>query len=236
MTHDPNAALTARRSHLAATRGPEEPLDSAFYDRPTARVARALLGCVLESRIEGHVTRGRIVEVEAYLGPHDPACHSAAGLTERNRQLHGPPGTVYVYRIYGLHWCVNAVTRRAGYGSAVLIRALAPIQGEDAMRRRRGNVSDRQLTNGPGKLCQALGISRIVDGLALDGPVLRILAGAGVAEADVLVTPRIGISLAADWPLRFCVAGEPNVSRAPPSIARYRPAEAAAWLRARRLR
>ena len=100
-----NAASPTRRSRLGA------PLPSAFYDRDTADVARDLLGAVLECHADGTVARGRIVEVEAYLGPHDPACHAVVGLTQRNRHLHGPPGTVYVYRIYGMHWCVNAVTR-----------------------------------------------------------------------------------------------------------------------------
>ena len=105
-----NAASPTRRSRLGA------PLPSAFYDRDTADVARDLLGAVLECHADGTVARGRIVEVEAYLGPHDPACHAVVGLTQRNRHLHGPPGTVYVYRIYGMHWCVNAVTRAAGPG------------------------------------------------------------------------------------------------------------------------
>ncbi|MGQ0649934.1 MAG: DNA-3-methyladenine glycosylase [Gemmatimonadaceae bacterium] len=196
-----HAARAARRSSLGA------PLPPAFYDRETALVARSLLGAVLEHRSDAGVTSGRIVEVEAYLGPHDPACHAAPGLTARNRTLHGPPGIAYVYFIYGVHWCVNAVTREAGHGSAVLIRALEPLRGLTLMRRRRGPVAEEQLTNGPGKLCQAFGIDRALDGAPLDQGPLRILEGTPVASGAVAVSTRIGITKAADWPLRFFVKG-----------------------------
>lgn len=211
-------------------------MSPAFYDRPTAEVARDLLGAVLECRAGGVVARGRIVEVEAYLGPHDAACHAAVGFTRRNRNLHGPPGTAYVYRIYGMHWCVNAVTREAGHGSAVLVRALEPLDGIEAMRARRGGVSDRQLANGPGKLCQALGITGEHDGRRLDRGSLRLRPGTPVPDAAVVVTPRIGITHAAEWPLRYCIAGDPHVSRAPRQHQRLTLAEAAAWLRERGLR
>lgn len=268
---DSNAAPFARRSSFDAV---HPVLEAAFYDRPTARVARELLGAVLECHRDGVVTRGRIVEVEAYLGPHDPACHAAVGVTTRNRQLHGPAGTAYVYRIYGLHWCVNAVTQAAGIGSAVLVRALVPIDGLEAMRRRRHGVADRALTNGPGKLCQALGIDGTFDGVRLDGvrldgvssshdvppdgarpdglrrrpepdegapdeagrALLLVRRGAPVPDRAVVVTPRIGITHAADWPLRFCIADEPHVSRTPRDFARHTVAAARAWLRARALR
>lgn len=215
------------------------PLAPDFYDRPTALVARELLGATLECTGDGTLTRGRIVEVEAYLGPHDPACHAAVGLTARNRHLHGAPGTVYVYRIYGMHWCVNAVTREAGHGSAVLIRALAPLDGLDAMRARRGRDDVRALANGPGKLCQALGISGVHDGARLDRGEVRILrpaAEAPVDEAGIIVTPRIGITQAADWPLRFLVADDPHVSRTPRPFPRLTVAESSDWLRRRGLR
>ena len=194
-----HAALSARRASL------EGPLPPAFYDRDTEVVARELLGATLEHRSDNGVASGRIVEVEAYLGPHDPACHSAAGLTERTRHLHGAPGTAYVYFIYGMHWCVNAVTREAGYGSAVLIRGVEPLRGLALIRRRRGTVEARQLTNGPGKLCQALGIDQRLNGSRLDRGPLRILRGPAVPDGAVEVTPRIGISKAVDWPLRFAV-------------------------------
>lgn len=208
----------------------------AFYDRPTAEVARDLLGTILECRAAGVVARGRIVEVEAYLGPHDAACHAAVGLTRRNRNLHGPPGTAYVYRIYGMHWCVNAVTREAGHGSAVLVRALEPLDGIEVMRARRAGVTDRELANGPGKLCQALGITGEHDGLRLDRAPLRFRPGTPVPDEAVIVTPRIGITHAAEWPLRFCIAGDPHVSRAPRRHPRLTLDEAAAWLHERGLR
>lgn len=187
-------------------------LGAAFYDRPTETVARALLGCLLEHRTPAGTTRGRIVEVEAYPGPHDPACHAARGWSERTRHLHGPPGRAYVYRIYGLHWCVNAVTREAGHGSGVLLRAVEPLTGLDLMRRRRGAVPDWQLARGPGNLCQAFGITGGQGGVSLSRGALRILEGPGVADADVLLTPRIGITQAAEWPLRYVVRGSPFAS------------------------
>lgn len=189
---------------VRARSSPGLPLSPVFYDRDTEAVARDLLGAVLEHRTPDGVTSGRITEVEAYLGPHDPACHAAVGMTARNRHLHGPPGTAYVYFIYGLHWCVNAVTREAGHGSAVLIRAIVPLAGMDLMRHRRGRP-DAELANGPAKLCEAMGITGALDGARLDRGPLRILAGDRVPDEEVLVTPRIGITRARDWPLRYLV-------------------------------
>ncbi len=181
-------------------------LSPAFYDRDPASVARELLGATLVSRVDGVLTGGRIVETEAYLGPHDPACHATAGRTARTWHLFGPPGTAYVYFIYGMHWCVNAVTREEGFGSAVLIRALEPLHGLATMRVRRPKARrDRALCDGPGKLCAALGITRELDGASLQSHLLTICAGEPVADAHVAVTPRIGITKAADWPLRFVV-------------------------------
>ena len=208
MTTD--AALTARRSRFGAV------LPAIWYDRDTRVVARALLGTVLECRTEEGIASGRIVETEAYLGGDDPACHAAVGLTERNRHLHGPPGIAYVYRIYGAHWCFNAVTEPAGKGSAVLVRALEPLVGIEIMRRRRPAARrDIDLTSGPGKLCAALGIVGAHDGLPLQRPPLVIRAGTPVPDDAVEVTPRIGITRAAEWPLRFLVRDNPWVSRTP---------------------
>ncbi len=180
------------------------PLAPAFFDRDPAIVARALLGAVLRSSAGGVVTSGIITETEAYLGPHDPACHAVAGRTPRTWHLFGPPGTAYVYFIYGMHWCVNAVTREDGFGSAALIRAIAPLEGIDTMRLRRPKArTDRTLSDGPGKLCAALGITRVHDGASLQHGEITLHAGAPVADAEVSVTPRIGISKATDWPLRF---------------------------------
>jgi len=195
----------------------------SFYDRPTEQVARDLLGAVLECTTPLGTASGRIVETEAYLGPDDPACHAVAGLTERTRNLHGPPGIAYVYFIYGVHWCFNAVTREEGHGSAVLVRAVEPIAGVDLMRERRGNVRrDVDLTNGPGKLCQALGIDGAMDGTRLTQPPLRILAAPPVEDGDVEITPRIGITRAADWPLRWLVRGNPYVSATRPRSTKPR--------------
>jgi DNA-3-methyladenine glycosylase len=189
------------------------PLPPDFYDRATEDVARDLLGAVLEHRTAEGVVRGRIVETEAYLGPHDPACHAVAGLTARTRTLHGPPGTAYVYFIYGMHWCFNAVTREQGHGSAVLIRAVEPLSGLELMRHRRGMAGDVSLTSGPARLCDAFAITRDQDGGRLDRGPLRILQGIDVPDEDVVISPRIGIRKAADWPLRFHVRGNRFVSR-----------------------
>jgi len=160
------------------------------------------------------------VETEAYLGPDDPACHAVAGRTERTWHLHGPPGVAYVYFVYGAHWCFNAVTREEGHGSAVLVRAIEPVSGMALMRTRRGNVRrDVDLTNGPGKLCQALGIDGALDGTRLDRGSLRILAGTTVDATSVELTARIGLTRAAEWPLRWFVRGNPYVSRGRPGIA-----------------
>ncbi|HWP37113.1 MAG TPA: DNA-3-methyladenine glycosylase [Gemmatimonadales bacterium] len=193
------------------------PLPARFFARDTRRVARDLLGCLLETRIRGVRTAGRIVEVEAYIGPHDPAAHGYGWRrTPRNEALFGPPGTCYVYFTYGAHWCVNAVTERDGYPAAVLIRALEPLDGIMAMRRRRGVAELELLCAGPGRLCQALGIDGRFNGLPLSRPPLRILARNQRPKAAT-AGPRIGVSRAADWPLRFCVAGSPWLSRpAPP--------------------
>lgn len=220
----------ARRSSHAGAARPAEPavheraLPVDFYDRDPALVARELLGAVLECRTDAGLASGRIVETEAYLGPHDPACHAVAGRTRRTWHLHGPPGTAYVYFIYGTYWCFNAVTLPEGIGSAVLVRGLEPLEGIALMRERRPAARrDRDLCNGPGKLCLALGIDGRHDGMPLSRPEespLVIRRGAPVQDADVLVTPRIGITQAAEWPLRFLVWGSEHVSATPKSFFR----------------
>ncbi|HSJ65038.1 MAG TPA: DNA-3-methyladenine glycosylase, partial [Gemmatimonadaceae bacterium] len=177
------------------------------------QVARDLLGCIVVHRASGGTTAGRIVETEAYLGPHDPACHAVAGRTRRTHWLFGPPGVAYVYFIYGVHWCLNAVTREEGFGSAVLIRALEPVEGIPLMRERRRVAKDRDLTNGPGKLCQALGVAAAQNGLSLVDSALTIHPGAPLPDDAVAITPRIGITRAADWPLRWIVRASAFVSR-----------------------
>jgi DNA-3-methyladenine glycosylase len=203
-----HAARLARRERTGA------PLAASFYDRDTEDVARELLGAVLECHTPEGVASGRIVETEAYVGEHDAACHAAAGRTGRTEPLYGPPGMSYVYFIYGMHWCVNAVTRSEGLPGAVLIRALEPLEGVDLMRaRRRGSRRDRDLTNGPAKLCEALGITGARNAVSLVRPPLLIRAGAPVADSDIQVATRIGITKAADWPLRWYVRDSDFVSR-----------------------
>jgi DNA-3-methyladenine glycosylase len=192
------------------------PLAPSFYARPTAEVARRLLGRILVSEIGGRRTAGRIVETEAYVGPHDPACHAWGGRrTPRCEGLYGPPGTAYVYFTYGMHWCLNAVTEAPEYPAAVLIRALEPLEGLDAMRRRRRGAPDAALCSGPAKLCEALGVTGKVNGVALTrgrGP-LRIIRDGVRLRSRVAVTPRIGLTRAIDWPLRFLLEDSPWASR-----------------------
>lgn len=189
------------------------PLPAAFYARPTALVARRLLGQILVSRVRGRAVAGRIVETEAYLGPHDPACHAFGHRrTARTEPLYGLPGTAYVYFTYGMHWCLNAVTERADYPAAVLIRALEPLEGIELMRRRRGRVDDRALCAGPARLCEALGVTGTQNGSSLQTGPVRIVRDVPRVKS-VLVTPRIGISTARDWPLRFTIADSRFLSR-----------------------
>jgi len=204
-----SAAAVARR------RGSRGALPARFYERDTEQVARDLLGAIVRCTSPHGVASGRIVETEAYLGEHDLACHAAAGLTARTKWLYGPPGTAYVYFIYGVHWCFNAVTRSVGSPSAVLVRALEPVEGVELMRERRGAVRDRDLTNGPGKLCAALGITGEMNGLPLRGSAIEIVRGEAVPDARVTVTPRVGITKCTDWPPRSLVPNSPCMSPAP---------------------
>ncbi len=170
------------------------------------------------STIGGVETAGRIVEVEAYLGPHDPAAHSAAriGRTDRNAPMFGAPGTAYVYRIYGVHRCFNVVTGDEGFPAAVLVRALEPLTGLDAMAERRDRTTD--LCSGPGRLAAALGIDEALSGHDLSRPPLYLVPAARpVDESAVRASGRIGVSRAAKWPLRFFLAKNEHVSRTRPT-------------------
>jgi len=174
------------------------------------------LGQVLVSDVGGRRQRtaGRIVEVEAYVGPHDPACHAyGRRRTPRTEQLYGPPGSAYVYFTYGMHWCLNAVTEAEDYPAAVLIRALEPLTGIETMRRRRGAVADRQLCAGPARLCEALGVTGDLNGVLLQRGVLRIVRGTAPARRRIVAGPRIGITRARSWPLRFHLECSPWLSR-----------------------
>jgi DNA-3-methyladenine glycosylase len=189
-------------------------LPVAFFRRPAEVVAAELLGMVVVSSVGGELTEARIVETEAYLGYDDPASHGYLHRRNaRNEALFGPPGSWYVYLSYGMHWCANLVCQRAGLASAVLLRALEPLVGLEIMRQRRAGVGDRELCSGPGKLTQALGITRDLDGSRmLSSPVL-VRRPDAKEEIAIAATPRIGITKAADWPLRFCLTGSPWTSR-----------------------
>lgn len=190
-------------------------LSRDFFAGPSEVLAPALLGLVVRSSIGGEVVAGRIVETEAYTGPDDPASHAARriGRTRRNESMFGPPGTGYVYFIYGMHWCFNVVVAEVDDPQAVLIRALEPLDGLEVMARRRGK--GRDLTNGPARLCQALGIDGDLDGHDLTRPPLQLLPGAAPAGSRVRTSGRVGIRRARDRPLRFFLADDPHVSTGP---------------------
>ncbi len=164
------------------------------------------------STVGGRRTSGVIVETEAYEGPADPASHAATvtGVTKRNAVMFGPPGLAYVYRIYGVHWCMNVVTGLEGEAGAVLLRGLQATDGLDVMEQRRGR---QPLTTGPGRLCQALGITGDLYGHDLRTEPLQLQAGWDVPPNLVGVSTRIGVKAAADWPYRFYVVGASGVSR-----------------------
>jgi len=205
----------------AVSSAPGRPLPRAFFEVPPERVAPLLLGKVLTHNSSLGRMAGRIVEVEAYLGPHnippDPAAHSHRGPTPRNLVLFGPAGYAYVYTIYGRYFCMNVGCEIEGRAGCVLLRALEPISGLDQMARNRGlprSAAARELTAGPSRLCQALGLTRIAhNGLDLTSAssVLQICDD-GYPAPEVLITPRIGIHEAVDWPLRFALARHHCVS------------------------
>jgi DNA-3-methyladenine glycosylase len=173
-----------------------KPLPRAFFSRSVHEVAPDLIGVTLLFDGVG----GRLVEVEAY-HQTDPAAHSFRGPTARNAVMFGPPGYVYVYRSYGIHWCLNFVCERKGSASAVLIRAIEPTDGIPLMRRRRRTTDERLLCSGPGRLCEALGITKADNGAALNAPPFKLLARTGPVE--VVAGPRIGITKAVDKPWRY---------------------------------
>jgi DNA-3-methyladenine glycosylase len=189
---------------------PPTALPRAFLEREVVQVARDLVGARL--LVEG--VGGTVVETEAY-DREDPASHSHRGRTTRNAAMFGPAGHAHVYRSYGLHWCLNLVCGAEPLGSAVLVRAVEPTAGLERMRARRGTDDVRRLCAGPGRLCQALGMGGVYDGLALDGPPFRLEArSAPVAVAvAVAVGPRIGLTRGVDTPWRFRLAGSSFLSR-----------------------
>ncbi len=192
---------------MTAAAGP--PLETAFFDRPPREVAVDLIGCTLLHEGVG----GPIVETEAY-ERDDPACHAFGGLTARNAPLFGPPGRAYVYLCYGIHSMFNVVTDADGVAAAVLVRALRPTHRVDAMRARRGPRPDRELCSGPGKVCQALGITLAGSGAgALEAPYALLGRPPGDSRPEVVAGPRIGLTKAAELPWRYCLAGSGYLSR-----------------------
>jgi len=181
------------------------PLPRSFYDRDTETVARAMLGMLLAHRVEGRLRIGRIVETEAYLGPHDLAAHSAKGLTKRTSIMFGPPGHAYVYLIYGMHWCMNVVTQAEGHASAVLLRAVEPVK----------NIEGR--TQGPALLCKAMGIDGRLNGHDLLSDSLYLCRPRASGDPfSIVKRPRIGVDYAGHWArrlLRFYIRGNPFVSK-----------------------
>jgi DNA-3-methyladenine glycosylase len=190
-------------------------LEKEFYKQDTLTVARELLGAYLVHESKEGITSGKIVETEAYLWG-DPACHAYRRKTVRNATMFGPEGYAYVYQIYGIHHCVNVVTAPEGVGEAVLIRALEPVSGLDLMQLRRGVAEARQLCNGPGKLVQAMGITRSMDGISLMQHPFYILSPDTYPQHnlpfEVVTTTRIGITQGVELPYRFYMDGHPCVS------------------------
>jgi DNA-3-methyladenine glycosylase len=191
------------------------PLPRSFYNRDVVEVARELLGMLLMRRSRRGLTSGFIVETESYLADGDSACHAARGKTQSNRAMFGPPGRAYVYPIHS-RYCLNAVTQPAGTASAVLIRAVEPLEGIELMRARRGRHNLRELTRGPGRLCEAFDIDRSLDRCDLTKPQRLWICphpDQEISDEDVQSSTRIGVTSAHELPLRFFVRSNPFVSR-----------------------
>ena len=182
-----------------------------FLDKPASEVAPLLLGCLLEREINGRTIQVKIVETEAY-DQTDAASHSYKGKTERTEIMFGEPGYLYVYFTYGMHYCCNVVTDREGVGSAVLIRAVEPLVGEEYMKEQR-HVSGKALSNGPAKLCQALAIDKRLNGHDLKVSPLKLIIQPALNKNMITQTKRIGISQAKDVPWRFYITGNEYVSQ-----------------------
>jgi DNA-3-methyladenine glycosylase len=191
---------------VATLQDPLEPLTPTFFDRSVHEVAPDLIGATL---LVGGVG-GVIVELEAYHHT-DPAAHSYRGPTARNAVMFGPPGVAYVYLSYGIHWCLNFVCEKEGSASAVLLRALAPTKGLAAMRRRRGVSDERLLCSGPGRLCEALGVTHAHNGRRLDRPPFALFGRVG--KVEVVTGPRIGLTKAVELPWRYGLAGSKFLSK-----------------------
>ena len=197
----------------------EKILPSEFFRQETVTVATSLIGCALHRRIGDEILSGMIVETEAYLGANDPASHARRGLrSQRNESMYLSGGHAYVYFTYGMYYCMNVVVGEADVAEAILIRGVEPIEGIERMRRNRPKAKrDRDLTNGPGKLCMAMEVDRELDGVSLDGEQLFLTERIRPVDPGMIaVSPRVGIDgsgEAASWPLRFYLEGNEFVSR-----------------------
>lgn len=211
---DERSAAPSRARRSGFGDGPAA-LPPSFYDRAAEVVARDLLGRTIVSLAGGGRVAATIVETEAYVGPDDEASHAHRrfGVTQRNEPMFGPAGQAYVYRIYGMHWCLNAVTGEPGFPAAVLLRAARIVEGAEIARDRRPGRRDDELLRGPGNLCRALGVDGSLNRHLLHREPLWIESGEPVPEARVETGPRVGISRAAELPLRFWVRGDRAVSR-----------------------
>ena len=191
-------------------------LDRTFFERSTLLVGKELLGKVLVRRFDRRLLSGMIVEVEAYCGPYDLACHASKGRTRRTEVMFGPGGFAYVYMIYGFYFCLNAVTEEEGYPAAVLIRAIEPLENMDLMRTHRSKARrDIDIASGPGKLCRALAIDKELNGEDLSGRLLWI-EDRNLKVGPIRSSPRVGVDYAGEYkdkPWRFYVDGNPHVSR-----------------------
>jgi DNA-3-methyladenine glycosylase len=191
-------------------------LPRSFYSRSTLQVAQDLIGKVLVRDFDGHLLSGKIVETEAYVGPHDLACHASKGHTPRTSIMFGPAGYAYVYMIYGFYFCLNVVTERKGYPAAVLIRGVEPLESLDFMRELRNNPErDTNIASGPGKLCRAMSIDKRLNGEDLLGRTLWI-EDRKLDSGPILSSPRVGVDYAGEYkdkPWRFFLANNPHVSK-----------------------
>ncbi|MBD3168735.1 MAG: DNA-3-methyladenine glycosylase [candidate division Zixibacteria bacterium] len=187
-------------------------LPESFYNRDTVNVARELIGKVLIRKIGGQVLSGRIVETEAYIAEHDPACHAYSGKTKRNEVMFGPPGFAYVYFTYGMHYCLNFVTEPDGVAAAVLIRALEPLEGIEIMKSNRNQEDIKNLCSGPAKLTQAMEIDRSINGIKLNGSDI-VVRESSFNDFQVGISTRIGINKGVEFPYRFYQKKSPFLSR-----------------------
>jgi DNA-3-methyladenine glycosylase len=189
------------------------PLKKDFYHQPTLVIAQRLLGKILVRREEGSDLAGKIVETEAYIGEDDPACHASVGKTPRNAVMYGAAGHAYVYFIYGMYYCLNVVTETEGFPAAVLIRAIEPLSGVKKMQELRKTDKVEQLTNGPGKICQAFKIDRLLNGLDLSGDLLFIVNGNKIETSEISNSNRVGIKAGLNHKWRFYIKNNSFVSQ-----------------------